>query len=274
MVNLMVLDLSYTAELNAIPVRMLAALVKLKVMNAYCSSYEEWIVEESEMVVGSQAFVEELEWLKLLNHLGISIKDVPALETLGEDSRRKIQSSTHSLLVMRKWWNELEWDDENVNNALLHHFKEIQYEALFSSFHQTVAMAKAYLYVVMVWSWLSSNESKEPNSRITKVFSMGGVGKTALVKRINNEFLKTPLDFNQVIFVDAAKSSSLKSMQLAIARKLGQQWPNTVEAGERSTNISDALKKKKKKLVLFIDDPDKELTLNKYRNLDSAQQNQ
>ena len=51
-----------------------------------------------------------------------------------------------------------------------------------------------------IWKWL-----EDEKVGIIGLYGMGGVGKTTLLKRINNEFLKTKLGFDVVIWVVVSK---------------------------------------------------------------------
>ena len=96
---------------------------------------------------------------------------------------------------------------------------------------------------------------------ISGLYGMGGVGKTTLLKKINNEFLKTKLGFHVVIWVVLSKPVSVKKVQEVIFNKLEvpyHEWKNKTVV-EKSQKIFNILKTKK--FVLLLDDTWKRLDL-------------
>ena len=87
------------------------------------------------------------------------------------------------------------------------------------------------------------------------------MGKTTLLKKINNEFLKTKLGFHGVIWVVLAQPVSVNKVQEVLLNKLQvphHEWKNrTVD--EKSQKICNILKTKK--FVLLLDDIWKRLDL-------------
>ena len=60
------------------------------------------------------------------------------------------------------------------------------------------------LKFVEVWKWMADEKVG-----IIGLYGMGGVGKTTLLKKINNEFLETKLGFDVVIWVVVAKPANI-----------------------------------------------------------------
>ncbi|KAJ6670213.1 DISEASE RESISTANCE PROTEIN RP, partial [Salix viminalis] len=92
---------------------------------------------------------------------------------------------------------------------------------------------------------------------------MGGVGKTTLLTQINNESLKTPNDFEIVIWVEVSRDLKTSTVQESIGRKIGYSddiWKNK-SFDERATVILRALSKKR--FLLLLDDIWERVDLNK-----------
>ncbi|XP_034680456.1 disease resistance protein SUMM2-like [Vitis riparia] len=98
---------------------------------------------------------------------------------------------------------------------------------------------------------------------IIALYGTGGVGKTTLMRKINNEFLKTSHQFNTVIWVTVSKQASVKAAQEVIRNKL--QIPDSMWQGrtedERATEILKILITKR--FVLLLDDVWQRLDLSK-----------
>ncbi|RVW23563.1 putative disease resistance protein [Vitis vinifera] len=93
---------------------------------------------------------------------------------------------------------------------------------------------------------------KDPQVGIMGLYGMGGVGKTTLLKKINNDFLPTSSDFDLVIWVEASKT---KKIQKVIWNKLQLSrdgWENRSTKEEKAAEILRVLKTKK--FVLLLDD--------------------
>ncbi|KAJ9682722.1 hypothetical protein PVL29_018618 [Vitis rotundifolia] len=89
---------------------------------------------------------------------------------------------------------------------------------------------------------------------IIALYGTGGVGKTTLMRKINNEFLKTSHQFNTVIWVSVSKQASVRAAQEVIRNKL--QIPDSMWQGrtedERAREILKILITKR--FVLLLDD--------------------
>ena len=89
---------------------------------------------------------------------------------------------------------------------------------------------------------------------IIGLYGTGGVGKTTLMKKINNEFLKTKHQFGVVIWVSVSKQASVRTTQEVIRNKLqipDGMWQGRTE-DERAREIFNILKTKR--FVLLLDD--------------------
>ncbi|KAI3965619.1 hypothetical protein MKX01_010576 [Papaver californicum] len=100
-----------------------------------------------------------------------------------------------------------------------------------------------------VWSMLVDETSPV---RIVGLYGMGGVGKTTILKKVNNEFLKGNHDFDKVIWVVVSKDLDVKNIQNQIGKSLGLTWKDDASIDDRAKDITQVLKKKK--YVLFLDD--------------------
>ncbi|KAF8400755.1 hypothetical protein HHK36_014055 [Tetracentron sinense] len=87
---------------------------------------------------------------------------------------------------------------------------------------------------------------------IMGLYGMGGVGKTTLLKKINNEFLKTTHDFDLVIWVVVSKDSNVGKIQKDVGFKLELSWSENVSRDSRASDIFSVLRRKK--FVLLLDD--------------------
>ncbi|KAJ6752325.1 hypothetical protein OIU85_002727 [Salix viminalis] len=92
---------------------------------------------------------------------------------------------------------------------------------------------------------------------------MGGVGKTTLLTQINNESLKTPNDFEIVIWVEVSRDLKTSTVQESIGRKIGYSddfWMRK-PFYEKAGDIFNALSKKR--FLLLLDDIWVRVDLNK-----------
>ncbi|KAL0000381.1 hypothetical protein SO802_014162 [Lithocarpus litseifolius] len=87
------------------------------------------------------------------------------------------------------------------------------------------------------------------------VYGMGGIGKTTVMKQINNDLSKERDKFDNVIWVTVSKSSSVFKLQHDIACKLGIEnelskfEDETTRAGKLNLALQD-----RKRYVLILDD--------------------
>ena len=83
---------------------------------------------------------------------------------------------------------------------------------------------------------------------------MGGAGKTTLMTKVNNEFIKASKDFEIAIWVVAFRLANLGKVQEFILNKLDipdDRWRNRTE-DEKAVEIFNVLKAKR--FVLLLDD--------------------
>ncbi|KAL1224687.1 putative disease resistance protein [Cardamine amara subsp. amara] len=111
--------------------------------------------------------------------------------------------------------------------------------------------------VEMAWNSLMNDER-----RILGLYGMGGVGKTALLTRINNKFVEEKNDFDVVIWVAVSKDFQNESIQDQILGRLlvDNEWKQATE-NEKASLINNNLKRKK--FVLLLDDLWSKVDLNK-----------
>ena len=96
---------------------------------------------------------------------------------------------------------------------------------------------------------------------IIGLYGIGGVGKTALLYKINNLFLSLSHDFVEVILVSVSKQPVVKKIQKAILQKLGFS-----EGFRLDSTVNNAFqifrRLVKRKFLLFLDDVWERLDLN------------
>ncbi|KAI9107752.1 hypothetical protein K1719_021088 [Acacia pycnantha] len=96
---------------------------------------------------------------------------------------------------------------------------------------------------------------EKENVGIIGLYGMGGVGKTTLLKKINNELGKRRLGFNFVIWVVVSKELNLDSIMDTIRKFIRIEddiWTQCSNQDEKSAKIYRVLKEKK--FVLLLDD--------------------
>ncbi|KAI3941743.1 hypothetical protein MKW92_021600 [Papaver armeniacum] len=100
-----------------------------------------------------------------------------------------------------------------------------------------------------IWSLLADEETLD---RIIGLYGMGGVGKTTLLKNLNNKFLKRNHHFDKIIWVVVSKDIDIKNIQKQIGKLLGLSWSEETNIDDKAKDITEVLKNKK--FVLFLDD--------------------
>ncbi|PIA34098.1 hypothetical protein AQUCO_03900183v1 [Aquilegia coerulea] len=101
---------------------------------------------------------------------------------------------------------------------------------------------------------------RKDDIQVLGLYGVGGVGKTTLLKKINNEFLKRNNDFDVVIWVLISREVNMGAVQETIRERLGlNSWSDSVLLCSRANHILNALKKKK--FLILLDDVWKELDL-------------
>ncbi|KAF8376798.1 hypothetical protein HHK36_031534 [Tetracentron sinense] len=100
-----------------------------------------------------------------------------------------------------------------------------------------------------VWKCLT----EEDEVGIIGVHGMEGIGKTTLLKKINNKFLGTGHDFDLVIWIEVSKESNVRKVQKSIGERLGLKLSqDESHDGVRARVIFNVLSKKR--FVLLLDD--------------------
>ncbi|KAI3951333.1 hypothetical protein MKW92_031031 [Papaver armeniacum] len=97
-------------------------------------------------------------------------------------------------------------------------------------------------------------ESLVPEENLVQVVGlhgMGGVGKTTLLQKVNNEFTERK-NFDVVIWVVVSKCLNLTSIQNQIGKKVGLSWSEGTETYERANDIFKRLKNRR--FLLLLDD--------------------
>ncbi|XP_047941576.1 disease resistance protein RPS2 [Salvia hispanica] len=84
------------------------------------------------------------------------------------------------------------------------------------------------------------------------LYGMGGVGKTTLLKSINNGFLHRDHDFDLVILAVVSRDFVVEKIQQAIGVRLGLSWDEAQFQELRALRIYSIMRRKK--FVLLLDD--------------------
>ena len=103
----------------------------------------------------------------------------------------------------------------------------------------------------MVWKWLQDDGEQVSSIGL---YGMGGVGKTTLLNRNNNELHKNRVEFDAVIWVTVSRPANVEKVQQVLFNKLEipkDKWEGRSE-DERAKEIFNVLKTKK--FVLLLDD--------------------
>ncbi|XVF70677.1 hypothetical protein PTKIN_Ptkin11bG0181800 [Pterospermum kingtungense] len=100
-----------------------------------------------------------------------------------------------------------------------------------------------------VWRWI-----EDSSVGIIGIYGMGGVGKTTLLKKVNNKFRETSHSFNLVIWIIVSKDAEVVRVKELIRNEL--EIPDTVwqnkNVDDKAALIFRVLRRKK--FVLFLDD--------------------
>lgn len=95
------------------------------------------------------------------------------------------------------------------------------------------------------------------------LYGMGGVGKTTLLKKLNNKFLDVNHCFDLVIFVAVSKEGNLEKIQEVIRKKLDISDYIWNMKGEYDRAVEILISLRRKKFVLLLDDVWERLDLSK-----------
>ncbi|KAL9463247.1 hypothetical protein AB3S75_001117 [Citrus x aurantiifolia] len=102
-----------------------------------------------------------------------------------------------------------------------------------------------------VWRCITDQEK---NEEIIGLYGMGGIGKTTLLKQVNNKFCSEEHDFDVVIWSVVSREPNLMQIQEDIGKRIGfsiDSWERK-SFEERASDITNTLKHKK--FVLLLDD--------------------
>ncbi|XP_058075732.1 probable disease resistance protein At4g27220 [Magnolia sinica] len=93
---------------------------------------------------------------------------------------------------------------------------------------------------------------RDENTKIIGVWGMGGVGKTTLVKNVNNKLQGTQ-QFNKVIMVIVSEDVDTKRIQGDIAKRLGFTLRENGTEPSRAIDLRNRLMQEKKFLIILDD---------------------
>ncbi|PIA24910.1 hypothetical protein AQUCO_14800007v1 [Aquilegia coerulea] len=101
---------------------------------------------------------------------------------------------------------------------------------------------------------------RKDDIQVLGLYGVGGIGKTTLLKKINNEFQKRNNDFDVIIWMLISSEVKMGTVQETIRERLGlNSWSDSVPLSSRASHILNALKKKK--FLILLDDVWEELDL-------------
>lgn len=84
------------------------------------------------------------------------------------------------------------------------------------------------------------------------IWGSGGVGKTTILKALNNKFLGGDHGFHVVIYASVSQDANIARLQAPIAKQLGLPWQKKEHRETRAIHISMALEMKR--FMLLLDD--------------------
>ncbi|KAG6498349.1 hypothetical protein ZIOFF_046261 [Zingiber officinale] len=96
------------------------------------------------------------------------------------------------------------------------------------------------------------NQIKDENVRVIGIYGMGGIGKTTLLKLINNHEETSKLKFEHVVWIVASKGCKLQKLQMDLAKKVGLNLEDDESEDDRAYKLHNFLKGKN--CLLFLDD--------------------
>lgn len=99
-----------------------------------------------------------------------------------------------------------------------------------------------------IWGYLMDDET----GRIG-VCGMGGVGKTTIMKEINNRLLKETTRFDKVIWITVSKEQNLQNLRDNIAQAVDLNILEEKDVQRRAARILEALERRKR-FMLILDD--------------------
>ncbi|CAL5329461.1 unnamed protein product [Camellia sinensis] len=99
-----------------------------------------------------------------------------------------------------------------------------------------------------IWNFLMDDAVRKIG-----VWGMGGVGKTTIMKHINNQLLDETCNFSDVVWVTVSKTLEIKNLQRQIAKKLNLNLSDNKDELRTASEIHNLLSQKKR-YVLILDD--------------------
>ncbi|CAN8325970.1 unnamed protein product [Cochlearia groenlandica] len=109
-----------------------------------------------------------------------------------------------------------------------------------------------------VWEFLSEGEE---GRGIIAVYGPGGVGKTTLMKTVNNELITKGHGYDVLIWVTMTRDFGECTIQKAVGARLGLSWDEKETGENRASKIYRALEKRQ--FLLLLDDVWEEIDLDK-----------
>ncbi|KAL5717776.1 hypothetical protein ACHQM5_010742 [Ranunculus cassubicifolius] len=109
----------------------------------------------------------------------------------------------------------------------------------------------------MIWECLMDDQIEAIG-----VYGMGGIGKTAIMKVINNRLLKEHHSFSKVIWVTISKEVNIFRLQNQIAKEVGLDLSHVQDKVERSSLLHEELYTRRG-IVFILDDVWKAVSLRK-----------
>ncbi|XP_058074795.1 disease resistance protein RPS2-like [Magnolia sinica] len=128
-------------------------------------------------------------------------------------------------------------------------FSEVAYKPLPDAIEEMPSTSAVGRDLVLekVLNWIG-----EGKGGVIGIYGMGGVGKTTLLKKINNELLGRTHEFHVIIWVVVSKELNMEKIQKDIGKRLGLSWPENEINESRARDIHKVLREKK--FMLLLDD--------------------
>jgi disease resistance protein RPS2 len=117
------------------------------------------------------------------------------------------------------------------------------------AFQTTELVGRAFeRNVSEIWSWLMKDDVLSIG-----IYGIGGVGKTSLLRHINDQLLQRPSSFQNVFWITVTQDFSIYKLQNLIAKAVDLDLSNEEDEKKRAVKLSNGLIAKKK-FVLILDD--------------------
>lgn len=161
------------------------------------------------------------------------------------------------------------WSSYNLRDIVSKNLNEVeklrtrgQFNAVVQKFHVPVQLLQTVETVGLdaplqdVWRCI-----EDRTLGIIGLYGISGVGKTTLLRKINNEFLNVSHDFDEVIFVSESEILEVESVQKKILKRL--DLPRNMRSSDgRETNAQKIFERLHgKKVLLLLDDIQQQLDL-------------